>query len=256
MANTDTSEVTQVLKNFVTAVLTGEQQELIEMFYEFGIVPGPGKIQWPIFYLERLLNLFPDGKDLNLTDLINRDLCTYASRTGSGLDWELIVQVAILLQCLNAKLNNGDGPFGIVGAGEEVSTIVTLPLFDNVTDVNGANIVLNEFMYSSAIGTIVVSTPTYSSFPIFDGFVYFKESNQNVVKIGYQVKLGRAYPTSDVPDFLHSGVLVRGRPPSKSGERGSWKYYSDYEIDNLLGASLQGLKPSVWPEHPQQDTFN
>lgn len=134
--------VVQVLQKFITAVLTGQQQTLISSFYEFGVVPAPGEIQWPIFYLQQILDLFPDGRDLMLAELIEHDLTTYASRTGSGLDWELIVQVAILMQCLNAKVNNGTGPFDIVGAGEQITRIVTFQLMHNVVNANQADVEL------------------------------------------------------------------------------------------------------------------
>lgn len=111
-------------------------------------------------------------------------------------------------------------------------------------------------MYRCERGTIVVATPGFVSFPVVDGFVYFKESNENIRKIAYQVKLGRAYPKGGVPDFLESGILVRGKPPSRSGEQGSWKYLNDSEINCLLGASLRDLKPDAWPEHPLVDNFD
>ena len=245
--------VVQVLQKFITAVLTGQQQMYIGSFYEFGVVPAPGEIQWPIFYLQQILDLFPDGRNLKLADLIERDLTTYASRTGSGLDWELIVQVAILMQCLDAKVNEGSGPFDIVASGEQVFRIETFQLAHTVVDAEQANKVLDDFIYRCQRGTIVVATPGFVSFPVVDGFVYFKESNENVRKIAYQVKLGRAYPADAVPSFLESGILVRGKPPSKSAERGRWKYHSDSQIDRLLGASLRDLKPAAWPEHPLVD---
>ena len=40
-------------------------------------------------------------------------LIVHATRTETGLDWELIVQCALLLHCINAKVNGLGGPFGI-----------------------------------------------------------------------------------------------------------------------------------------------
>lgn len=198
---------------------------------------------------------FPEGKKLRLEELIQRELPVFAARTG----WEMTARVAILLQCLDSQVNGGPGPLGVLAAGERVAQIEVVQLPPEAVSAADANDWLDELMCLYGPGTIIVATPIVAPFPVFDGFVYFKESNCEVRKAGYQVQLGRACPTQPVPDFLDQGVLLRGSPPSQAatsapaGPGGRWRYFTAKEIDTLLGASLQPLKPSAWPEHPAQD---
>jgi hypothetical protein len=208
-------------------------------------------IQWPIIYIRLILELFEDSKDLLLGDFIgdlfDRELTVYASRTGSGLDWELVVQVAILMQCLNAKVNAGRGPFStIVAPAESCSAIEHIQLTSNVTNVIDADTFLMTLMDRATVGTIMVATPQFMSFPTLDGFVYFKQTVRLSGEIGP--------PMSHPRRAELSGFCI---PDSRNTCRISilWRYCSCKEIDDLLGASLSLLKPTEWPPHPALDSF-
>ena len=52
-----------------------------------------------------------------LTQLYHPRLMVHAIRIETGLDWELIVQCALLLRCIRAKVNDLGGPFKICVLG-------------------------------------------------------------------------------------------------------------------------------------------
>ena len=256
------AEAPEVLAELMAAVITGNQGgEKLRRFYQFGQVVAQLRIIWPILYLSCMLHLFPCGRKLRLLDLLNRSMSVHAARTEAGADWEVIVQVAILLQSLYCKTNGGTGPFNIVPDGHVCSSVDCMDLNAEVKTVAAADALLTGRLESLPAGTILAAVPVYAKFPGFDGFVYFKGGTNAlgtpvVIKVGYQVKLGRAYPSGPVPACLDRGVLVRGHPPLRPNRNGKWVYAGSAEIDSLLGASLAGLKPSEWPDHPTVDGFD
>lgn len=258
----DPEEEKLMLREFLGCLVTGLQSTRVKAFYSYGIVPAPGLIHWPIVYIALLLNLFTEGQALGLNTLVHKKLEAYTSRLETGLDWELIVQTAILIQALRAKTlfdvdvaecTTATGPFGIVNAFERVTRVEVVLLPGCVVDTESALRHMNAHMYKYQAGTILVATPQFAKFPVLDGFVMFKQSNREIRTFGYQVKLGRAYPKGKVPTGLEKGFLVRGKAPGSSGSSEEWVYMSDSDIDVLLGASLKSLKPSEWPEQSVED---
>jgi hypothetical protein len=58
------------------------------------------KSLWPLCYVAPILEILsarPIAKHIG--KLIEQDLTVFAERTETGFDWEIIVQVAILLRC-------------------------------------------------------------------------------------------------------------------------------------------------------------
>ena len=159
------AEALGVLRSFMNEVLTGEQdaRQRSNRFYLFGQMPQEMHIQWPICYIACILDMTVFNLCLNMKGTINT-LAVQAERTESGLDWEIVVQVAILLQSINAKVNGGSGPFGIVD-DRQCMCVVTREFPVNVVTVEAANAYIEHELTTCVPGTILVATPKYSKFP-------------------------------------------------------------------------------------------
>ncbi len=251
-------EALKVLQSFVSEVLTGQQDphERSTRFYLFGQMPQEVQIQWPICYIACILDMPVFNLCLDMQGTVNR-LAVQAERTESGLDWEMVVQIAILLQSLNAKVNRsrGRGPFGIVDDGQcECVTTREFPV--TVITVEAANAYIKDELAACNPGTILVATSKYGKFPDYDGMVAYKRQNGTVRKFGVQAKLGRAYPKREVADCLEAGFLVRGWAPTTSNAKGKWKYCGEEVMKALVGSSLAPLIPNTWPAVPAEDTYD
>jgi hypothetical protein len=213
-------------------------------------MPAYNKIQWPLCYIANILECFKIGQELNLNTLINGHLATFATKTESGLDWELIVLVAILLHCIDAKMNGSRGPFNIAGIDDHPD-VINCTLGCEITTVERANQFIDSLLTRCEKSTLLVVTPSYSKFPDYDGIVCYKDvAKQRVLKMGYQVKLGRNLPVREVPDYFEAAHLIRGVAPEAPHTRGKWNYWSREDILGLMGYSLYHLVPSSWPVVP------
>jgi hypothetical protein len=97
------------------------------------------------------------------------------------------------------------------------------------------------------VPTIGVYSATYVKFPNYDGFVaYYNPGAPDVVRVfGFQAKLGRAYPKSDVDDELvMAGFVLRGSAPAAENIKKGWVYMSAADVKDFLGFSLSFLYPA------------
>jgi hypothetical protein len=247
-----------VIQSFLNEVVTGKQdpEQRSSRFYMFGQMPQEMRIQWPICYIACILDMPAFNLCLDMRGTVDR-LAVHAERTESGLDWEIVVQVAILLQSLNAKVNKGRaaGPFDIVD-DEQCDFVVTREFPVNVVTIEAANDFIENELAKREPGTILVATPKYAKFPDYDVIVAYKRQNGTVRKFGVQVKLGRTYPKQEVADCLEAAFLVRGCAPTANNTKGKWKYCGEGMVKELVGYSLAPLIPQAWPAVPAVDTYD
>ena len=133
-----------------------------------------GKIRWPLCYVSSILEHFMGMYPVLgiMAEMITVSLTVHASMVGTGLDWEIIIQLALSFQCMNCQLNN----------------ITTLPLGFNteypapkfhiktmpgeVKTLDSAKQYFNSLVLDN--NTITLINLSYASFPIFDGFLVYK----------------------------------------------------------------------------------
>lgn len=217
-------------------------------------MPQEMHIQWPICYIACILDMPVFNLHLDVQGTVNR-LAVHAEQNESGLDWAMVVHVAILLQCLYAKMLKGSGPFNIVNY-DQCQCVLTREFPVGVVTVEEANSYIENELAMCEPGTILVATPQYTRFPNYDVFVAFKRQNGTVRKVGVQCKLGRAYPKREVPDCLEAAFLVRGGEPTANNVNGKWKYCSEEAVEALVGSSLAPLIPQTWPAVPAVDAYD
>jgi hypothetical protein len=253
----DGVDMSSLLSQFVKAVITGVRNPNLKKFEQFAIITATS-IKWPICYIKCILGLFveTDATRFILDECIHLE--SQASKTGGGLDWECIINIALGFRCLHAKFFDGSGsPFNIVPDGENPRVLaITLP--DDIRSIEVAKKYILRFVVSSipmTIPALVLATPAYSSFPIVDGFVAYISSSEKIALYGYQAKLGKGLPNKILRNNtqgLGKGILLQGEAPyidDKPFFKG-WEHWNKEQVQVLLGSSLMDLYPENWPQPP------
>jgi len=200
---------------------------------------------WPLCYLQCIFKLF---RSLSLlSDWLPKKI---SSSYPDWMAWEVLIQIAIVIRCMDAQLNGTVGPFGIAESNvKPEALVIDIPIqYESLSD---AYEWLNNCFNNIKRPAIVYFIPTHSRFEAVDGLLCYLKSSMPLKMYGIQVKLGRALPSTDVPDWITHSYLVRGLPSATTYDgRAGWTYLSDDEIKELLGYSLSFLYPKHWPDVP------
>ena len=242
---------------FVREVLTGiREHETVRRFDMFSSIDASRKSSWPLCFISPILVAISREMGVKMlrdiankiADLIDHDLSALTARTQTGLDWEVIVQIAILLRCIGEPGANIDLPF--LGDCKVSGTIcVTIPA--ECESLDQAHSFISNCIRSLATETVAFITPQFAKFPDYDGFLVYKEA-----VVGIQIKLTRGYPKHPVPDWISEAFLIRGNvTPATTYVDEKWAYLSKEEMVALLGYSMAPLYPNTWPGQPLFDDF-
>jgi hypothetical protein len=174
-----------------------------------------------------------------------RDIPVFASMVETGLDWQSVVDVAVLLRALEALLWKGKHP--LVSSIPEVKSIKFVPMPDEYRTLEQGQQFIAHLPQREA-GHLYIIRSTYAKFPLFDGFLVAVLPTNLKEVTGYQVKLGRHTPRQAVPNWVNGGgVLIRGLASTSSSSRpNGWKFMSECQIQEFLGYSLDPLYPASW----------
>lgn len=242
------------MKKFIEELLDGVRYHgdpQLRFFDQFSSIPDLGRIRWPLCYLAEILNYFKVSCSevrqviKEIYKICSRDIPTYASVVETGLDWQSVVDVAVLLRAVEAVLWNGKHP--LMPSLSKVQSIEFVPMPDECRTLEQGQQFITKLPPRGASHLYIVRS-TYARFPLFDGFlVAVLPANLKVVT-GYQVKLGRHAPRLQVPDWVNGGgFLIRGLASiSSSSNPTRWKFMSQGEIQQFIGYSLEPLYPASW----------
>lgn len=251
-----------VLQKFIKEVLTGRRihtDDDVRQFDMFSSIRDDGLAWWPLCYISCILDLFPSViGNIPFNDLVHDHLRVQATRTESGLDWELIVQSGLLLHCIDAKVNGTGGPFDIVEWGVKPDVLcIALPA--ECVTLDGAQTAITARMGRLRRPTIAIVTFAYARFPDYDGLLAYRSVDGSSLRvIGFQCKLNRSYPKRDAPGgWMEKSFLLRGNAPLTADQKRGWEYCSkETIISKVLGHSLSPLYPAHWPQSGATDEFD
>jgi len=224
------------------------------MFDQFAITKD-GNVQWPICYIKCILGLFNQTEATRfILDECDK-LVVQASSTESGKDWECIIDIALGFRCLHQEFHGSKSPFEIVPLTVEPNVFaITLP--DDIITVEAAKpVILSESLevseragITNPFPLLVLATPTFSKFPIVDGFVAYYATAENMTLYGYQAKLGKGLPTMDFTNKqgMDKGFLLQGKAPDDDKLFKGWEHWNKEQVQQLLGYSLKDLYPADW----------
>jgi hypothetical protein len=248
-----------LMNELVSELVDGTRSAMhtnLRVFDSFSSVPKFACVQWPLCYVKGILNMCaPTHISMSLAECIT-NLETHCQIVEHGLDWEIIVQIALILRCCYGRRGYPFHDIENYVPDEYHPVVAVRKLYAN--NSNSAHAEIQAFCEHLRAPTLVVFTPAYAKFPLFDGFVAFHNPGKNLYVLGVQMKLGRAVPKARGNTFrwVSKGYLVRGLPAGSSYETDFWHYLSSDEINNLLGFSLGALQPRRWPAVPLIDNFD
>ena len=104
------------VESFLKLVLTGVRCDpRLFLLYAFGTAKEGSKMQFPLCYVNALLSIWFQQ---NCFGSLYDHLTTFGAKLESGLDWETLIQYAVMMRCVLACKDSAErGPFDIVPAG-------------------------------------------------------------------------------------------------------------------------------------------
>eukprot|EP01031_Cornospumella_fuschlensis_P033455 gene33455-40474_t len=234
------------------------------------------RLRWPLCYIRQIFDQdppTPQGLSIQsgaIKDALD-NLCVYANKedTGTGLDWECIVHVALLIRCAHSVLMDAALPLelGRFPTSERHVKHIVMP--SNITNMIQARDYICRTIVNGLHDkpTVMLFTPSASGLNTLDGFLVFSPGSVvladavrqgqaifdtmrgtwilSVKVVGFQCKAGKKTPSKDAPKFVPKAFLLRGDPAAEkcSTTRG-WEFYSREQILNLLGWSLAPFLPA------------
>jgi len=223
------------------------------MFDQFAITKDE-KVKWPICYIKCILGLFKETETTRfILDECNK-LVVQAVSTESGKDWECIVGIAVGFRCLSQAFYGFGSPFEIVPLGV-VPNVFAVALPDDITVEGANNFILSKSLealkrsrITNPFPLLVLATPTFSKFPIVDGFVAYYASAEIMTLYGYQTKLGKGLPKKGFTNSqgMEKGFLLQGKAPDDDHSYKGWEHWNKEQVQQLLGYSLKDLYPGDW----------
>jgi hypothetical protein len=247
----------ELLMRFVMSVVDGCHRSEIAVFDEFSIGLKEAKIRWPLCYIACIMETFVDSEVTRAVRDNCAALSTYSSTTESGKEWECVLNIGIMVNCLYKSYGFGGAPFSIISSCARPSVLYfTIPP-EYTTSADILAFINSILSSSDCFPLLMVLVPCYSKFPDFDGFIVYSErSSERAVVYGYQANTARTYPRHDMPEWIDKGYLVRGDSPAMASIRRGWMYMSRVEVQSLLGFSLGPMYPAEWPAYPTSDDFD
>lgn len=244
---------------FLSAVLGGNGRfhpSLRRYSFPVMVLKNQAQTAWPAIYI-RILSEFMVSSSHPAPRALFR-IENDATSFQSGKDWESIVACAFLMRCYDIALN---GRF--TSSVHVFSSLFRLNL-DRVDNINvqslqlqygtetveAAEAEIGAFLATVDTPTLLLVTPTHSSFEIYDGFLCFGSNKKLQSAIAYQCNLGNDYPSKDAPTtWFNKSFLIRGAAPASSPTsmiRKGWKYMAKDDVILLLGVSLSAAYPANW----------
>jgi hypothetical protein len=251
-------DVDTLLKDFVRAVVTGDMCPTLELLFRFATTLPGAKMAWPICYIKCIIGLFDHTPVTRfILDECN-SLEMHARTSGSGKDWESVINISLCFRCLHQQLFGGQGPFAMVDSGvKPLALALTLP--GTCVTIEGAIRFLNHKLAPSTQCSLLLAVPSSSVFPFYDGFLAFITPSQQAATattiVGFQAKLGKGMPKArDTSTEISRGLVLQGKANTGESQKNGWEYLNEHQIKNdVLVFSLCNLYPGSWNTSMDED---
>ena len=247
--------------------------------YHFAFSTAKRLCIWPLCYMQRILadmRVDEPSRDghLALLSLIERltKLDTFGQR---GKEWELVLQIGILLNCIGAMISGGGlwyplsrPPYSLVPWTSPLPRYLELP--PDIATLDGAWSYISEKLSRNRELTITLVVPTHADFPMYDLLLEYtpatdpsapkwgpstdggKLSGYNVFVAGIQARARPGGSSQPIPAFVNSGSYIAyGHSHDKASvtpPSPGWVCLSEDEVQRLLGNSLAPLRHMDWTD--------
>lgn len=225
---------------------------------------GSLRIRWPLCYLLEIFRTLPNltkpGYSISSEAVANilDNLSSSGQQTNTGLDWELVVQAALMLQFADTVLNNAPLPLELGAPQHWPLHARHIKFPPRVHTLMEAKLFISELLQKTTGPTLFLITPAAGDLNVLDGFAVYTPGTDNmrgrpknhagwrpgIVVHGFQCNAGREIPTKAAPPMTHKSFLVRGKPAMEHSLMRNWECLSRKQTMKLLGWSLEPFMPA------------
>jgi hypothetical protein len=249
-------EKLDILQRFVRELISGQREPLVAQYFgSFASVGANFQVSYPLCYVKEIfkkLCIIPAVSVLvNILDKLEDKL----NSKHSGLAWECIVEVAIILRMLETHWYGWKGPFMMVPEGTKPDLAFrTLP--DECDTLENAKVRIDNMIAEYKSPTLFFVVSANARFPGVEGFIIYTSGclDSESTSLGFQTKTSDVKPRKDMNTSLINGgaVLIRGNAPAKSPKapKFGWSYMTSSEVREFLGTSLLLALPREWLQDP------
>ena len=248
-----------LLNELITELVIGDRNlshTNLRQFDKFSSTTSPGKVRWPLCYTKLILTLC-SANHISQSLINCIESIEVMTRTiESGIDWEIIVKLSLILRCCHQNIHGNQFPFPDVIPWGIKPVVLIYTLFARSAAEAFAEISHHSEAFNEHV--IRLFFPCQATFPTFDGFITYQQPEKMLYVIGVQMKLGKGCPKdhNEAFNWVSKGYVLRGHPANKSFVSDFWHYLSDAEVETLLGYSLCSLRPRHWPQEPAFDKMS
>jgi hypothetical protein len=251
----ETSEQQDLLKRFVSELLSGRRDPVVARYYgAFASVDAKFQVSYPLCYVKEILKQLEVIPAVTAILEILSKLENNLNSKHSGIAWQCTVEVAIVLRMLKAAWVGSGGPFDMVPP-ETYPKLAFRTLVDECDTVEKARGLMDSMIAEYKSPTLIYVGSANAQFPAVEGFVAYTSGCLATAKIvGFQVKAGKALPGDNIDTSVINGggVLFRGRVMAKNPKKKEgWTYMTAEQVRNFLGNSLLLSMPRNWLPDPQ-----
>ena len=250
-----------VLKRFVGELLSGQRDPVVTRYFgAFANVDANSRVSYPLCYVKEILQVLSPSTTTAVTVLLENLLkleshLNSSKQHSSGLAWECTVQVAIILQMLDATWCGSEGPFELAPVGVQPSLdFRTIP--DECNTLESARTFIDAIVVDYKSPTLIYVVSANAGFPAVEGFLVYTDGSSNHPRIvGFGMQTTDVKPRQEMdPRVIDGGaVLIRGhasamnpREPKVVG----WRYMTSEQVRDFLGNSLLLAMPREWLQDP------
>ena len=237
--------------------------------FAFSTSKLPVMLIWPLCYMQRILadmRVRGPTRSAHLTLLSLIERLTKQGTTGQrGKEWDLVLQIGILLNCIGARISRGTSyplsypRFQIMISDTPEPRYLELP--PDIATLDGAWSYISDKLSRSRNATFILVVPTHADFPMYDMFLVHTPRTANgqaldtaeVRVAGIQARARPKGFSQPLPAFINSGSYIAYghshdnasvTPPSPD-----WLCLSEDEVrQQLLGFSLAPLRYIDWTD--------
>lgn len=239
----------KLLLMFVDQLLDGtlhKEEPLLARLQALSTVEEVGKVRFPLCFVGEILKRLSPKDSLiisRINVIIEEELPVLAQRHEGGVEWELVVELGILLNMLKSELRSTDHPL-MHDVRIKESKALTLPT--DLTNPEQAKEVMDIKINSMAKGTLVYFRPSAVKFEKYDGFFAFKETTAGkIIYVSVQMKADREIPRSDVEPWIDRFYLIWSKPARSNADKGKVTTVGLDSLKALLGYSMYPLIPLI-----------
>ena len=253
----DSTRKLTIIKRFVKELLSGEPDILVSKYFDqFNNLGNDFKVSYPLCYIKGIFEKFREYyPDLKVVIGIIDKIQMYEERTvRSDFYWHDIIKLAIVLRCLDASLNEIEGPFKILPAGiKPALQFITLP--SGIMNIKQATRMINIEVNKYNNPTLFFIHPIEINFESVECMVVYSNgkqgNNKKITKIGYKTtkavdKINVKVINAKFLDhcYLFNSHITTINPISTTTNTTTtkeerWTYLSMQEVFEVLGTSLK-----------------